>query len=159
MSGSKTAAAAKTARLEIFTGRFALSQALKIKFKSLAKTISEGEKKTLDVNLIFIGDARMRQLNHRFRQKNKTTDVLSFPLETNGKMIEGEIYISLQQAKRQAPLFGNTPDGELLRLTAHGLLHLSGYDHQTEKEKKAMFDREEKYLSGFKAAAKRGESC
>jgi len=103
--------------------------------------------------MILIGDAQMRTLNRDFRRKDKTTDVLSFPLETDGNTIEGEIYISCPQAKRQAPLFDNRLESEILRLTAHGLLHLAGYDHKTPREKKSMFSKEEKYLSGLGAVS------
>lgn len=110
-------------------------------------------------SLIFIGDAKMKKLNLQFRGKNKTTDVLSFPIEADGKRVEGEIYISLPQAKRQASLFGNKTEGEILRLAAHGFLHLLGYDHHTIEEQGKMFKREEKYLKGFEAVSSRGEKC
>ncbi len=125
----------------------------------LSKRIVKGERKNLHASLIFIGDAKMRKLNRRFRGKNKTTDVLSFPIEKNGKKMEGEIYISFPQAKRQAPLFGNLTEGEILRLCAHGFLHLLGYGHHTTEDKDAMFAREEKYLKGFKAVSSRGKKC
>lgn len=98
-------------------------------------------------------------MNRRYRGKDKTTDVLSFPIEANGKKMEGEIYISVPQAKRQAPLFGNKAGGEILRLAAHGFLHLLGYGHQTVEERNEMFAREEKYLKGFGAASSRGGKC
>ncbi len=85
----------------------------------------------MNANLIFIGDEKMKALNRQFRRKNKITDVLSFPTEKNSKKMEGEIYISLPQARRQASLFGNKPEAEISRLTAHGFLHLLGYDHRT----------------------------
>lgn len=125
----------------------------------MARRIIEGEKKDLNANLIFIGDAKMKTLNRRFRGKNKATDVLSFPIEANGQKVAGEIYISLPQAKRQAPVFGNKVEGEILRLAAHGFLHLLGYDHRTRAERSKMFAREEKYLKGFEARSSRGGKC
>jgi probable rRNA maturation factor len=113
----------------------------------------------LNANLIFIDDAKMKKLNRRFRGRDKTTDVLSFPIEANDKKVEGEIYISVPQAKRQAPLFGNKAEGEILRLFAHGFLHLLGYDHHTVEERNEMFAREEKYLKGFETASSRGKRC
>lgn len=113
----------------------------------------------MNVNLIFIGDARMRGLNKNFRKKDKTTDVLSFPLEQNGRKAEGEIYISCPHAKWQAPRFGNNLEGEILRLAAHGFLHLLGYDHRSPKEQREMFAREEKYMQGFGAAGSGGVEC
>ena len=155
----KAEAGGKRPPVAIFTGRYRLSSSLKKKILALSKRIIKGEKKNLNAHLIFIGDAKMRKLNRRFRGKTKTTDVLSFPIETNGKKVEGEIYLSLPQARRQAPLFGNKLEGEILRLAAHGFLHLLGYDHPTAEERSRMFSREEKYLRGFEAHSSRGEKC
>jgi len=155
----KAEAAGKRTPVRIFPGRYRLPPRLKKKILTLAKRIATGESKTLSASLIFIGDAKMKKLNSRFRGKNKTTDVLSFPIEANGKKVEGEIYISLPQARRQAALFGNKAEEEILRLSAHGFLHLLGYDHHTVEERSAMFAREEKYLKGFEAASSRGKRC
>ncbi|MCI0405513.1 MAG: rRNA maturation RNase YbeY [candidate division Zixibacteria bacterium] len=125
----------------------------------MVKRIENGEKKSLNANLVFVGDEKMKALNRRYRGKAKTTDVLSFPIEANGNQVEGEIYISLPQARRQAPLFGNQPEGEILRLAAHGFLHLLGYDHHTVEERSKMFSGEEKYLKGFEASSSRGGKC
>jgi probable rRNA maturation factor len=145
--------------VSVFTGRYRLSSGLKKNVLTLARRIIKGERKSLNANLIFIDDAKMKKLNRRFRGRDKTTDVLSFPIEANGKKVEGEIYISVPQANRQAPLFGNNTEGEILRLAAHGFLHLLGYDHHTGEERNEMFAREEKYLKGFEAASSRGEKC
>ncbi|MGH8003986.1 MAG: rRNA maturation RNase YbeY [Limisphaerales bacterium] len=155
----KAEAAGRPTPVTIFAGRYRLSPKLKKEILLLAKRIIKSEKKKLTANLIFIDGAKMRTLNRRFRGKDKTTDILSFPIEANGKKVEGEIYISFPQAKRQAPLFGNRPEGEILRLSAHGFLHLLGYAHQTVAERIKMFAREEKYLKGLEALSSRGERC
>ena len=155
----KAEAAGRRTPLTIFAGRYKIPPSLNRKLQMLAQRIIKGERKTLNASLIFIADAKMKTLNRRFRGKSKTTDVLSFPIETNGKKVEGEIYISLPQARRQASLFGNQIEGEILRLSAHGFLHLLGYDHLTAKEKSEMFAREEKYLKGFEASSSRGGKC
>ncbi len=149
----------KSKAVKIFSGRYRISPGLKKKVQALAKRIAKDEKKNLDVRLVFIGDAKMKKLNRQFRGNEKTTDVLSFPIEKNGKNVEGEIYISLPQARRQAPLFGNKTEGEILRLSSHGFLHLLGYDHHTVKDRSKMFSREEKYLKGFEATSSRGGKC
>jgi probable rRNA maturation factor len=159
MNATKTGAAGKSAGLSIFPGRYSFSASLKRKITALAKKIEQREGKHFQASLILIDDSKMKRLNRSFRKKNKTTDVLSFPLETNGKIVAGEIYVSRPQAKRQAPLFENSLEGELLRLAAHGLLHLLGYDHHTSRAKKTMFAKEEKYLSGFSAFSSRGKKC
>ena len=145
----KAEAAGKRTPVRIFPGRYRFPPRLKKKILTLAKRIATGEKKSFNTSMIFIGDAKMKELNSRFRGKNKTTDVLSFPIEANGKKVEGEIYISLPQARRQAALFGNKAEGEILRLSAHGFLHLLGYDHEDDAKAEAMEGLEIKILAGL----------
>ena len=155
----KAEAAGRRTPITIFAGRHRLPLRLKKKILTLARRIATGERKTLNVSLIFTSDAKMKVLNRCFRGKDKSTDVLSFPIEANGKNLEGEIYISFPQARRQAALFGNQTEGEILRLSAHGILHLLSYDHHTIKERTEMIAREEKYLKGFEASSSRGKKC
>ena len=86
-----------------------------------------------ELNILFTDDSEIRDLNLKFRGKNKPTDVLSFPsgerISKAGGFI-GELVISIPTAKRQANEFGVTLREELLRLIVHGLLHLLGYDHE-----------------------------
>ncbi len=145
--------------LAIFTGGFRVPVRGRRKIQKLFRRIQKCEKTKMKVNLIFVGDGPMKELNRYFRRKNETTDVLSFPLEQNGRKIEGEIYISRPRAKKQAPAFGNDLEGEILRLAAHGLLHLLGYNHHSPDEKRKMFAREEKYLKGLGAADSQGAAC
>lgn len=117
--------------------------------KKLAQRILEKEKTKADINLIFVNDSYMKILNHKFRGKNKTTDVLSFPLgsdSTDYHDFLGEVYVSVEQAKRQAQEFQVRFSDELKRLVAHGVLHLLGYDHQNKKDALKMRKKEEKYL-------------
>ena len=86
--------------------------------------------------IAFINDNRMKQLNELFRGKNTTTDVLSFPYEPDefdpDKDNLGDVVISVEQAKKQAEENGLTLEGEIKQLILHGLLHLCGYDHETD---------------------------
>ncbi|MBK8464416.1 MAG: rRNA maturation RNase YbeY [Chloracidobacterium sp.] len=88
-------------------------------------------------SIAFVSDNRMKQLNHLFRGKNLTTDVLSFPHEPDefdpDKTNLGNIVISAEQAQKQAAENGLTLEGEIKQLMLHGLLHLCGYDHETDK--------------------------
>ena len=84
----------------------------------------------------FIGDSRMEQLNELFRGKDSTTDVLSFPHETDefdpdNKSL-GDIVISVEQAQKQAAENDLTLENEIKQLILHGLLHLCGHDHETD---------------------------
>jgi probable rRNA maturation factor len=90
------------------------------------------------VTVAFISDRAMRELNRRWRGKRGTTDVLSFPAEQEkweqgeGRNL-GDVVISVEQAARQAEENGLTLDEEIAQLILHGLLHLCGYDHETDK--------------------------
>ena len=117
---------------------------------SLEKKVSESRSGTFTV--VFVSDRKMQQLNKQFRGKNSTTDVLSFPYEADEFMSNelqfvgdepvnsslqdsnflGDIVISAEQAERQAKENGLTFENEIKQLILHGLLHLCGYDHETD---------------------------
>jgi probable rRNA maturation factor len=88
--------------------------------------------------IVFVGDAAIKKLNRQFRGKNAVTDVLSFPNKAepfevwNGSQL-GEVVISVQQAATQAKEHGLTFSDEVKQLILHGLLHLCGYDHETDR--------------------------
>lgn len=112
--------------------------------RTLALKVLEEEDQSGEVNIILTHDDKLRSLNKEFRNKDKTTDVLSFPWHDEDFL--GEIYISEPQVRRQAPRFDNTFENELKRMFIHGLLHLCGYDHMEAKERKEMRMREEEIL-------------
>jgi probable rRNA maturation factor len=121
------------------------------KNKINTKLIKEVAKKFLasrqlsakDVSIAFIGDAKMRELNRRYRKLNKTTDVLSFSGE--GDFL-GEIVVSPAQIKRQAKENGNSFQDELIFILVHGLLHLAGYDDRTGKDRLKMIKIGEEFV-------------
>ncbi|MEP6818832.1 MAG: rRNA maturation RNase YbeY [bacterium] len=90
------------------------------------------------VTVAFVSDRAMRELNRLWRHKQGTTDVLSFPAEQDefermdGPSL-GDVVISVEQAARQAKENGLTLDEEIAQLILHGLIHLCGYDHATDK--------------------------
>jgi probable rRNA maturation factor len=85
------------------------------------------------VDVLLTGDSTLRQLNKDFRGKNKSTDVLSFPAPTAfAKKHAGDLAISLETAARQARAHGHPLPDEVKILILHGLLHLSGEDHETD---------------------------
>jgi probable rRNA maturation factor len=88
-----------------------------------------------DVDVLISGSARLRQLNRRFRRKNKPTDVLSFPRPSGG-----DIAISAQIARDNARLYGHSIAEELKVLVLHGMLHLAGYDHETDNGRMARVE-------------------
>jgi probable rRNA maturation factor len=82
------------------------------------------------VTIAFVSDSRIRQLNKQFRGIDKSTDVLSFPTEAEDG--SGDIAISVETAARQAQESDLTLNAEIAQLILHGLLHLNGYDHETD---------------------------
>jgi probable rRNA maturation factor len=87
------------------------------------------------VTVLLTSDAAMRDLNRRFRGKNKPTDVLSFPSEhlvRGTEKIAGDLAISAETARRQSVEQGHALTCELKVLILHGLLHLAGYNHETD---------------------------
>lgn len=110
----------------------------------------------LDLDLTFVGDARIRTLNRSFRQKDKATDVLSFPLQDKkrarkGDCFLGDVVISVPTARRQAKEQGRPLLDELLFLIIHGTLHLLGYDHEkTLREAIEMQSLEKKIFEALR---------
>ena len=80
--------------------------------------------------IAFVSDKRIRELNRQFRGVDKATDVLSFPAEEEFNL--GDVAVSVDTATVQAKENGLTLDGEIAQLILHGLLHLCGYDHETD---------------------------
>ena len=84
-----------------------------------------------EVSVVFCGDARMRVLNRRYRQSDRSTDVLAFPADRSAGHL-GDIVISVPYAARQARRRREPRAREIDRLLLHGYLHLLGYDHETD---------------------------
>lgn len=99
----------------------------KIPFKEI-KEASLGNNYSL--SLIFTSPAKMKKLNTIYRDKEKPTDILSFPLNEN----EGEIYISLSEAKKESKKFERDYENFIAFLFIHGCVHLIGHDHGSTME-------------------------
>jgi len=82
--------------------------------------------------IAFVSDKKIRELNRQFRGVDKATDVLSFPADGPDDSELGDIAISVDTAAAQAKENGLKFEGEIAQLILHGLLHLSGYDHETD---------------------------
>ncbi|HRY36944.1 MAG TPA: rRNA maturation RNase YbeY [Candidatus Magasanikbacteria bacterium] len=124
-----------------------------IKKELLEKTVkffsSETKCKFIAAEVAIIGDNEMKRLNYQYRGRNKTTDVLSFAFREDKKIktdFLGQIFISYQQIKKQAKEYGVPIKEEFVRMLAHGLLHLTGYDHNTKTKEKKMFEIQEKIV-------------
>jgi probable rRNA maturation factor len=113
------------------------------------------EREVSDVSIAFIDDAAMQQLNKRFRRKNKTTDVLTFPADDSyadprakGRPL-GDIVISVDQARRQATTEKHSLATEVRYLIVHGVLHALGYDHETDSGEMNALERDVRGLVGL----------
>jgi len=126
-----------------------LQRKVKIDSKSFTEftrhiSASITEAQDSDFSVAFVSDRRMKELNSFFRGKDSTTDVLSFPHEPDEfehvsipsadhpLNFLGDIVISVEQAQKQAAENGLTLENEIKQLILHGLLHLCGYDHETD---------------------------
>lgn len=121
---------------------------------ALAVLNAEGYPEGAEVSLVFTGDAYIRELNLQYRGIDNPTDVLSFAQHEGEPMADageedllGDVVISLQAALRQGEEYGHGMKRELAYLTAHGVLHLLGYDHDDPDGQSAMREKEEAALA------------
>jgi probable rRNA maturation factor len=97
----------------------------------------------VELSVALVNDEAIRELNRSFRRKDKPTDVLAFPMSDAPKTerrsgLLGDVILSIETARRQAEANSRALAAELTMLLAHGLLHLLGYDHQTDEEEREM---------------------
>ena len=104
-----------------------------------ATLVNENFQGSAEVNVTFVDDAQIRDLNSHYRHKDAATDVLSFPMGTDGKYdlnpdtgayVLGDVVISLERATEQAEHYDVSLQEEVAFLTVHAVLHLLGYDHE-----------------------------
>ncbi len=98
------------------------------------------------LNVVFVNDSYIQALNKTYREKDKPTDVLSFNYSDEGSDLVGEIYISIETAKKQSVDHMHSFYDELIKLIIHGILHVHGYDHEEDEEYREMFSIEKKVL-------------
>jgi probable rRNA maturation factor len=98
---------------------------------NFARVLERSVAKGRAFDTLITGDRELRRLNSRFRGTDSATDVLSFPSGEDGAFL-GDIAISLGRARAQAREFGHSIEHEVQILMLHGLLHLMGYDHESD---------------------------
>lgn len=150
-----------------------VNEELKKNIESVIEYTLKEEKVNIpcEVSVIFVDNNEIREINRENRNIDKATDVLSFPmleypesrvfkevyLDYNfhpsdldeGNLVLGDIVLSLEKAEEQRIEFGHSFLREAAYLTVHSVLHLLGYDHMKEEEKKVMRKREEEILKEF----------
>ena len=117
--------------------------------KTLIKTMEYLNIENRHIDITFINDSQMKMLNRKYAKKNISTDVLSFSVEGYDKELLGNIFISLNYAKKNTFNNSNSLVKEVKILCIHGILHLLGYDHSNKKSEKVMFDLQEKLYEKF----------
>lgn len=112
----------------------------------IESVISNHSFETGDINYIFCDDEYLHKLNVEFLQHDTLTDIISFD-NSLGKLIAGDIFISVDRIKENATEFSVSFEEELYRVMIHGVLHFLGFKDKTEKEKKGMREKENEALS------------
>lgn len=112
-----------------------------IETKSFSKYLKKLEQATPlnsgQLNVVFVSDQYIRALNKAYRDKDQPTDVLSFNYEDEGGIL-GEVYISVETAKRQAKEHKLRLEDELIKLIVHGILHVHGFNHEEDEDYREM---------------------
>ena len=116
------------------------------KLNKIVSTILDQEKMSdCVINLRLLNDKEMRKLNMQFRQKDKTTNVLSFPnddISVKQTKNIGDIAISVEYVKAEAKKEGKTFDDHIIHMLAHGVYHILGYDHENNENAMIMENKE-----------------
>ncbi|MDX8359549.1 MULTISPECIES: rRNA maturation RNase YbeY [Bacillaceae] len=127
-----------------------------LQFVAKRENIDDGA----EISITFVSNERIQEINREYRNKDQPTDVISFAMEEMGEdeieitgielpVVLGDIIISTTKAEEQAEEYGHSFERELAFLSVHGLLHLLGYDHETEEEEVIMFTKQKELLEQY----------
>lgn len=112
--------------------------------------VAKHEQASFDsVEVAYVDEEEIIRVNKEFLQRDYVTDIISFSYDEDDSNIEGTLYCCLPRIIDQAKEFDQPIEKEFLRILIHGLLHLIGYDDQTDTEKAEMTRLEDQYLSMF----------
>ena len=100
------------------------------------------------INIIFCNNNKLNSFKQEYFNDDALTDIITFPIK-NDNDLEAEIYISIEMAKINAEKFNVSLNNELSRLIVHGILHLIGFNDDTEDSKKIMFLKQDEIISNF----------
>jgi rRNA maturation RNase YbeY len=119
----------------------------RMKIKTWLKSIIEEEGfSTGSINIILASDREVLEMNRQYRSGNYLTDIITFDY-TEGRRISGDLYISQERIIENADLYSVSLKDEMLRVIAHGVLHLMGYKDTSEEDIKAMRSKEDSCLA------------
>jgi probable rRNA maturation factor len=119
--------------------------------------LKDHDERQCDVSVVFARDSLLEELNASFRDLDRPTDVLAFPMQPEPaetaapdacgpERVLGDVIISVDRAIEQSGRYGKTPEQELLKLVSHGVLHLLGHDHESPGDRRRMRNLENRYL-------------
>lgn len=121
----------------------------KLKHKAWLKDTAKAEGFTIgELNYIFCSDAYLLDINQKYLGHDTLTDIVTFDNSEDPKMIEGDIFISVERVRENAIKF-DTGDSELKRVMVHGLLHLAGYKDKDKAQKELMRNKENEHLKNI----------
>lgn len=141
--------------LTIEDDNYSSEEFLEIINKSIEKTLEVMDlNSNYEVSVTLVDGKTIRELNKEYRGVDKVTDVLSFPLDFGSELDMpitplGDVVINLEKIKEQAEEFGHSEMRELSYLTVHSLLHLLGFDHIADEDRKDMREKEKEIMKAL----------
>lgn len=141
--------------LTIEDDNYSSEEFLEIINKSIEKTLEVMDlHSNYEVSVTLVDGKTIRELNKEYRGVDKVTDVLSFPLDFGSELDMpitplGDVVINLEKIKEQAEEFGHSEMRELSYLTVHSLLHLLGFDHIADEDRKDMREKEKEIMKAL----------
>ncbi len=115
----------------------------------LKQIIKEHGFKPGELNYIFVSDEELLKINIEYLNHHTYTDIITFDNSESDKLIEGDIFISVDRVRENARKFKTPFENELIRVMAHGVLHLAGYKDKKPEEAQAMREAEERALRAY----------
>jgi probable rRNA maturation factor len=143
----------------IFSGDKLPQESIVANMELAARQILESHDITneeIEISVTFVDEQEIKELNSMYRETDKVTDVLSFPqfddpgnIPKTGPVALGDVVICNQRAEEQAEEYGHSAEREFVYLFVHSILHLLGYDHMNDEDKKEMREAEEETMQAI----------
>ena len=121
----------------------------KSRVREIVREVLKQEDKDAELSIAFVDEDEIRRLNKRFLGKDFPTDVISFPLETKRRWVEGEVVVCVPVALKEATKMRMDAEDEIMLYVVHGILHLLGYNDIRKKDARVMHLLEKEVLSRF----------
>ena len=150
LTNSEIMATAKKTKVHFFSHDLSTSLKNTTNLKHFIESIFNKEMQTLDsINYIFCSDRVILEINKKYLNHDFYTDVITFDLSPNNKVIAAEVYISIERIRDNAKQLGLSIKSELHRVLFHAALHLCGYNDKKKKDKELMRKKEDELLTRY----------